>query len=64
MGSGAEQDQSTPPEKSRGIAQRIPGAELVIIATAAHLANLEQLEAVTSQILGHFTMKEDRDESR
>ncbi len=48
---GAEQDQSTPPEKSREIAQRIPGAELVLIPDAAHLANLEQPDAVTERIL-------------
>jgi 3-oxoadipate enol-lactonase len=48
---GAERDQSTPPEKSREIAQRIPGAQLVLIQNAAHLANLEQPDAVTEQIL-------------
>ena len=48
---GAEQVQSTPPEKSREIAQRIPGAELVLVPNAAHLANLEQPDAVTERIL-------------
>jgi 3-oxoadipate enol-lactonase len=52
---GAEHDQSTPPEKSREIAQRIPKAEVVIIPNAAHIANVEQPEAVTNQILGHLT---------
>jgi 3-oxoadipate enol-lactonase len=51
---GGEQDQSTPPEKSREIAQRIPGAELVIIQNAAHIANVEQPEAVTNHILEHL----------
>ena len=48
---GAEQDQSTPPEKAREIAQRIPGAEFVLIANASHLANVEQPEAIAEQIL-------------
>jgi len=39
-------------------------AERLIIANAAHLANLEQPDAVTNQILGHVTRKEVRDESR
>jgi pimeloyl-ACP methyl ester carboxylesterase len=51
---GAEEDQSTPPEKSREIAQRIPGAELLIIQNAAHIANVEQPEAVTNHILEHL----------
>jgi 3-oxoadipate enol-lactonase len=50
---GAEQDQSTPPEKSREIAQGIPGAELVVIPDAAHIANIEQPEIVTNLILHH-----------
>jgi 3-oxoadipate enol-lactonase len=50
---GAEQDQSTPPEKSREIAQRIPGAQLVMIPDAAHIANVEQPEIVTNLILEH-----------
>jgi 3-oxoadipate enol-lactonase len=50
---GAEQDQSTPPEKSREIAQGIPGAELVVIPNAAHIANVEQPEIVANLILNH-----------
>jgi 3-oxoadipate enol-lactonase len=63
---GAEHDQSTPPEKSREIAQRIAAAELVIIPNAAHIANVEQPEAVTNQILDHLTArpKEVRHEPR
>lgn len=47
----AADDQSTPIEQSREIAQRIPGAELVLIDDASHLANVEQPEAVAEQIL-------------
>ena len=63
---GAEHDQSTPPEKSREIADGIPGAELVIIQDAAHIANVEQPDAVSNQILDHLTtrMKEVRHEPR
>ena len=49
----AEQDRSTPPEKSREIAAQISGAELAIIPEAAHIVNVEQPEAITSQILRH-----------
>jgi 3-oxoadipate enol-lactonase len=51
---GAEQDQSTPPEKSREIAEGIPEAALVVIPDAAHIANVEQPEAVSNQILEHL----------
>lgn len=54
---GAEHDQSTPPEKSREIAQGITGANLVLIPDAAHIANVEQPDAVTNQILGHLTAR-------
>jgi 3-oxoadipate enol-lactonase len=49
----AAEDQATPPEQSREIARRIPSAEVVVIAGASHLANVEQPEAVTEQILDH-----------
>lgn len=51
---GAEQDQSTPPEKSREIAEGISGAALVVIPDAAHIANVEQPDAVSNQILDHL----------
>ena len=54
---GAEHDQSTPPEKAREIAQGISGAELVVIPEAAHIANVEQPDAVTNQILDHLTAR-------
>ena len=50
----AELDQSTPPEQSREMAERIPGARLVMIPAASHLASIEQAEAVTDQILEHL----------
>jgi 3-oxoadipate enol-lactonase len=52
---GAEHDPSTPPERSREIAERIPGAELAIIPDAAHIVNVEQPEAITDRILHHVT---------
>lgn len=58
----AAEDQATPPEQSQEIARRIPGAKLVVIADAAHLASVEQPEAVTNQILDHLL--EVRHESR
>ena len=39
---GSERDQSTPPELSRDLHASIEGSELVMIADAAHLANVEQ----------------------
>ncbi|MDQ6712959.1 MAG: 3-oxoadipate enol-lactonase [Candidatus Dormibacteraeota bacterium] len=59
---GAEQDQSTPPEESQEIARGIPGARLVVIPDAAHLANIEQPDAVTNKIVDHLL--EVRHESR
>ena len=50
----AAEDESTPPEQSQEIARRIPRADLVVIPDAAHLANVEQPEAVTNRILGHL----------
>jgi hypothetical protein len=50
---GAE-DQATPPEHAEEIARRIRGAELVVLPDAAHLANIEQPDAVTHRILGHL----------
>lgn len=47
-------DVATPPARSREIADGIRGARLVEIADAAHLAALEQPEAVTDALLRHF----------
>jgi 3-oxoadipate enol-lactonase len=45
-----EADQATPPDLSREMVQRIPGAELVVIPGAPHMASIEQPEAVGDQI--------------
>jgi 3-oxoadipate enol-lactonase len=51
----AAEDQATPPEQAQEIARRVPGAQLVVIPDAAHLANVEQPEAITRQILAYVT---------
>ena len=53
---GAE-DQATPPEHAEEIARRIRGAELVVIPDAAHLANIEQPDAVAGRIIDHVTFR-------
>jgi 3-oxoadipate enol-lactonase / 4-carboxymuconolactone decarboxylase len=50
---GAE-DQATPPEHSRRIADAIPGARLEIVDGAAHLGNVERPAEFTALILGHL----------
>jgi 3-oxoadipate enol-lactonase len=52
--SGA-QDEALPPEHQRAIAHSIPGARLLSVAPAAHLANIEQAEQVTDALLAHAT---------
>ena len=49
---GAE-DPATPPEQARAIADGIPGARLVVIPDAAHLANVEQPDAFNRAVLDH-----------
>lgn len=39
-----EHDHGTPPEGARAIQQNLPGSELKIIASAAHLSNIEQAD--------------------
>jgi 3-oxoadipate enol-lactonase len=50
---GAE-DIATPPDHAEVLAQGIPGAELVVVPGAAHLANLERPEPVTHAMLRHL----------
>ncbi len=50
---GAE-DPATPPHHAEFIRDSIPGAQLVVIPQAAHLANVEQPEAVTRALLDHL----------
>ncbi len=47
-------DPATPPEHGAAIANAIPGARLVVIPEAAHLANLERPDLVTAAILSHL----------
>ncbi|MGY1805321.1 3-oxoadipate enol-lactonase [Blastococcus sp. SYSU D00922] len=51
--SGAE-DPALPPEHQRLIAGGIPGAQLLTLSPAAHLANLERTLETTGALLGHF----------
>jgi 3-oxoadipate enol-lactonase len=47
-------DPATPPEHAGLIASLIPDARLTVVPRSAHLANVEQPEAVTEGILGHL----------
>lgn len=50
---GAE-DPATPPEHAERIAAGIPDARLQLLSPAAHLANLEQPQAVARLLAAHF----------
>ena len=47
-------DPATPPEHAELIAQRIPGARLVVLPDVAHLANVETTAAFDEAVLGHL----------
>ena len=47
-----DQDVGTPVAMSRAIHDAIPGSELVVIASASHLSNLEQPAAFNKAIAG------------
>lgn len=47
-----EHDQGTPPEAARAIHQNLPGSELKIIASAAHLSNVEQAQVFNDALAG------------
>lgn len=47
-----EQDHGTPVEAARAIHQNLPGSELKILASAAHLSNIEQAEAFNQAMIG------------
>jgi 3-oxoadipate enol-lactonase/4-carboxymuconolactone decarboxylase len=47
-------DPATPPEHLATIAAGIPGARLLVLPQAAHLANLEQPAAVNAALLAHL----------
>ncbi|MBW8091328.1 3-oxoadipate enol-lactonase [Streptomyces hygroscopicus subsp. hygroscopicus] len=48
------EDPATPPAHAREIADAVPGASLLEIAGAGHLAGVERPEAVTSALLSHL----------
>jgi len=48
-------DPATPPEHGELIRDSIPGASFEVIPNAAHLANIEQPEAVTRAVLDHLS---------
>jgi 3-oxoadipate enol-lactonase len=52
--SGAE-DAALPPEHQRVIAEGIPGARLLSLSPAAHLATIEQAQQVTDALIAHAT---------
>jgi 3-oxoadipate enol-lactonase len=47
-----EHDHGTPPEAARAIQQNLPGSELKILASAAHLSNIEQAEEFNQAMIG------------
>ena len=51
---GAE-DPAAPADHTTLIADRIPGAKLVVLADAAHLANVEQADAFSRAVVEHLT---------
>ena len=48
-------DPAAPPDQVELIRDSIPGASLEVIPNAAHLANIEQPEAITQAILDHLS---------
>jgi 3-oxoadipate enol-lactonase len=48
-----EHDPGTPPAMAREIHEHLPGSELVVIPSAAHISNLEQPQAFDAA-LGDF----------
>ena len=50
----AADDPATPPEHGEAIAERVPGARLVIVDGARHLATVEQPRAMTDLIAEHL----------
>ncbi|WP_353618556.1 alpha/beta fold hydrolase [Arthrobacter sp. SLBN-53] len=50
-------DPATPPAKLEEIVAAIPGATLLLVPDAAHLANAEQPGAVTDALLDHLEQR-------
>ena len=49
-----EQDHGTPPEAAKSIQENLPGSELVIIPSAAHLSNVEQADAFNTALVSFY----------
>lgn len=54
-----DEDPATPAEYSPQIAEGISDARLEVLSSAAHLANLEQPEALTRLVLDHLDARSD-----
>ncbi|MDQ3507219.1 MAG: 3-oxoadipate enol-lactonase [Actinomycetota bacterium] len=50
----ASEDPATPPERGEEIKAAIPNARMVVIPEASHIANVEQPERFTSELMGHL----------
>jgi 3-oxoadipate enol-lactonase len=50
-----EQDHGTPPEAARVIQQNLPGSELKVIPSAAHISNVEQAQVFNDSMLGFLS---------
>lgn len=59
-----EDDTLTPPALGRSMAERIPGAEMVVIPDAGHLPNIEQPEAFNKAVLAFLRRHRDRARNR
>jgi 3-oxoadipate enol-lactonase len=51
-------DIATTPEEGAFIAGRIPGAQLLVLPDAAHLANVQQPDAFAEAVLAHLALTE------
>jgi 3-oxoadipate enol-lactonase len=51
-------DIATPLEQNELVAERIPGARLVVLPEAAHLANVQQSEAFSAAVNEHLALTE------
>jgi 3-oxoadipate enol-lactonase/4-carboxymuconolactone decarboxylase len=58
------QDPATPPEHLQAVQQALGQAELLVLDGAAHLANMEQPEAVNAALVRHFTGRPVNDDDR
>ncbi|WP_434589270.1 bifunctional 3-oxoadipate enol-lactonase/4-carboxymuconolactone decarboxylase PcaDC [Streptomyces sp. A5-4] len=56
-------DPATPPALAREIADGVPGAGLLEVAGAAHLANVEKPQPVTAALVAHFAPPPVRDDA-